>query len=183
MIGILDSGIGGKGIEQELRRLLPGVETCYLRDSDHFPYGSRPPEELVRIIDDNCRLLVARGAQMIVLACNSASVVSLAHLRRKYQVPFVGVVPAVKPAAALTKTGRIAVFGTELTSRSSALRELILKFCDRATVYKIPFPDLAEAICRHKREVSSTLALSTEVTFLRRLIARRNASSTTRRTS
>jgi len=146
VIGILDSGIGGKGIEQEVTRLLPGVGTYYLRDAEHFPYGDKPPEEVVRIIDENCGLLVSKGAKLIVLACNSASVVSLAHLRRKYQVPFVGVVPAVKPAAALTKTGKIAVFGTALTSSSQALEELIEKFCQGITVYRIPLEGLAEAV-------------------------------------
>jgi glutamate racemase len=146
MIGVLDSGIGGTLIEQEIHRLLPGVETYYLRDRAHFPYGDKPPEEVVRIIDENCGLLVSEGAKLIVLACNSASVVSLAHLRRKYQVPFVGVVPAVKPAAALTKTGRIAVFGTTLTSSSQALDDLIEKFCQGLTVYRIALEGLAEAI-------------------------------------
>jgi glutamate racemase len=152
VIGILDSGIGGTGIEQAVRRLLPGVETCYLRDTAHFPYGDKPSEEVVRIIDENCGRLVRQGAKLIVLACNSASVVSLAHLRAKYHVPFVGVVPAVKPAAALTKTGKIAVFGTALTSRSAALDELIAKFCDGITVYRIALEGLAEAVEFGERE-------------------------------
>lgn len=146
MIGFLDSGIGGTLIEQEVRKLLPEVETYYLRDAEHFPYGDKPPDEVVRIIDENCRLLVDEGAKLVVLACNSASVVSLPHLRRKYQVPFVGVVPAVKPAAAMTKTGKIAVFGTSLTSHSQALQELIEKFCQGIEVHRIAVADLAEAI-------------------------------------
>jgi glutamate racemase len=145
MIGILDSGIGGTGIAEEVRALLPEVEVYYLRDTAHFPYGDRPPAEVVHIIDENCRVLVERGARVIVLACNSASVVSLVHLRRKYAVPFVGVVPAVKPAAQLTRSGRIAVFGTALTSASAALEELIARFCAGHTVYRIAFPGLAEA--------------------------------------
>jgi glutamate racemase len=146
MIGILDSGIGGKGIEQEVRALLPGVPIRYLQDIAHFPYGDKPPEEVVRIIDQNCGQLVAEGAKLIVLACNSASVVSLAHLRRKYAIPFVGVVPAVKPAASLTKSKQIAVFGTALTSRSPALQELIGRFCDGVTVHIVALPGLAETV-------------------------------------
>ncbi len=146
MIGILDSGIGGQGIEQEVCRLLPAVPVRYFRDTTNFPYGDKSPFEVVRIIDENCGRLVAEGAQLIVLACNSASVVSLAHLREKYSIPFVGVVPAVKPAAALTQSKQIAVFGTELTSRSAALQELIDKFCEGITVHKIALPGLAEAI-------------------------------------
>ena len=161
MIGLLDSGIGGKGIEQEVRKLLPGVEIYYLRDAEHFPYGDRPPEEVVRIIDENCAALVQKGARLIVLACNSASVVSLAHLRRKYQIPFVGVVPAVKPAAALTKTGKIAVFGTALTSRSQALTELIEKFCQDVTVYRIPLEGLAEAVEFGEREEARRIVAET----------------------
>ncbi len=137
MIGILDSGLGGKGIEREVRALLPEAPVRYFRDTTNFPYGDKPPAEVVRIIDENCGRLVAEGAKLIVLACNSASVVSLAHLRAKYAIPFVGVVPAVKPAAARTRTKQIAVFGTELTSRSAALQELIDKFCAGITVHKI----------------------------------------------
>ena len=146
MIAVMDSGIGGTLIAEEVRRLLPGVEVYYYQDSKHFPYGDRSPEEVVRIIDENSGLLVRKGAKVIVLACNSASVVSLAHLRRKYQVPFVGVVPAVKPAAAMTKTKQIAVFGTALTSASAALDDLIGKFCQGVTIHKIVFAHLAEAI-------------------------------------
>jgi len=146
MIAVMDSGIGGTLIAEEVRKLLPGVEVYYYRDSEHFPYGDRSPEEVVRIIDENGGLLVAKGAKLIVLACNSASVVSLAHLRRKYQVPFVGVVPAVKPAAAMTKTKQIAVFGTALTSSSAALDDLIERFCQGVTVHKVVFEHLAEAI-------------------------------------
>ncbi len=146
MIGVMDSGIGGTLIAEEVRKLLPGVEVCYFRDRDHFPYGDRPAEEVVRIIDENSGALVERGAKVIVLACNSASVVSLAYLRGKYQVPFVGVVPAVKPAAAMTKTKQIAVFGTALTSASAALTELIEKFCQGVTVHRVVLEHLAEAI-------------------------------------
>lgn len=148
MIGILDSGIGGTLIEREVRRLLPDVEVYYLKDTEHFPYGSRSPDEVTRIIDDKSRTLVAKGARLIVLACNSASVVSLDYLRGKHQVPFVGVVPAVKPAAQLTRTKEIAVFGTELTTRSKALQDLIDRFCHGIVVQKVAFADLAEAIER-----------------------------------
>jgi len=146
MIAILDSGIGGRTIEIAVRALLPGVHLRYFRDSANFPYGDKSPAEVVRIIDENCGKLVAEGARLIVLACNSASVVSLAHLRRKYSIPFVGVVPAVKPAAALTRSRQIAVFGTELTSRSAALQDLIDRFCQGITVHKIALPGLAEAV-------------------------------------
>lgn len=146
MIAVMDSGIGGTLIAEEVKKLLPGVPVCYYRDHEHFPYGDRSPEEVVQIIDEISGKLVAKGARLIVLACNSASVVSLAHLRAKYRVPFVGVVPAVKPAAALTKTGEIAVFGTALTSASAALDDLIRRFCQHITVHKVVLRGLAEAI-------------------------------------
>ncbi len=146
MIAVTDSGVGGTLIAEEVRRLLPDVEVHYHADSEHFPYGDRSPEELVQIIDHNSGLLVEKGARLIVLACNSASVVSLSHLRAKYRVPFVGVVPAVKPAAAMTKTNHIAVFGTALTSASAALADLIAEFCGGVTVHKVVLERLAEAI-------------------------------------
>ncbi len=146
MIAVTDSGVGGTLIAEEVRRLLPGVHVYYHGDREHFPYGNRSPEELVGIIDHNSGLLVEKGARLIVLACNSASVVSLSHLRSKYRVPFVGVVPAVKPAAAMTRTKHIAVFGTPLTSASAALDGLIAEFCRGITVHRVVMEGLAEAI-------------------------------------
>lgn len=146
MIGVIDSGIGGKGIEREIKKLLPHVKIEYLADSKNFPYGTKPVKVLHKILLDNIETMRNKGAKLIVLACNSATVSSVEYLRRKVSIPIVGVVPAIKPASELTKTKKIAIFATPITSKSKAQEELINKYCADCKIYKIPFNDLAGLI-------------------------------------
>jgi len=146
MIGIIDSGIGGKGIEKEIKKLLPKVKTEYLADTKNFPYGTKPVKKLNQILLNNIEQLKSKGAKLIVLACNSATVLSVKYLRRRTDVPIVGVVPAIKPAAEATKTQKIAIFATPITSESKAQDELIKKYCANCKVYRIPFKNLARFI-------------------------------------
>lgn len=145
-IGIIDSGIGGKGIEAEVKKLLPNVEIEYLADTKNFPYGTKPVRVLRKILSDNIESMIRKGANVIVLACNSATVSSVKYLRNKFDIPIVGVVPAIKPAAALTKTKKIAIFATPITSKSAYQQELIDQYCQGIKVFKIPFYDLAALI-------------------------------------
>ncbi len=153
MIGIIDSGIGGKGIEAEIKKLLPKVKTVYLADTENFPYGSKPIKVLNQILSGRTEELLNKGAKIIVLACNSATVSSIKYLRQKFPgVIFIGVVPVVKLAAEVTKTGRIAIFSTSVTSRSQALKDLINKYCEFIKVYKVPFKNLASEIEKNNIE-------------------------------
>lgn len=145
-IGIIDSGIGGRGIEKEIKKLLPDVKTIYLADRKNFPYGTKPVKLLRKILSRNIRTLRSRGACVIVLACNSATVSSVKYLRRKITVPIIGVEPAVKPAAKLSKTKKIAIFATPITSKSKVQNNLIEKYCPTCQIYKIPFKNLAVLI-------------------------------------
>lgn len=146
MIGIIDSGIGGKGIEREIKKLMPGVKIDYFADTKNFPYGTKPVKILHRILLSNIEAMEKKGAKLIVLACNSATVSSVQYLRRKTSIPIVGVEPAIKPAAKLTKTKKIAIFATPITSKSKAQEDLITKYCTDCEVYKIPFRNLARYI-------------------------------------
>lgn len=146
MIAIIDSGIGGKGIEREIKKQLPKVKIIYLADSINFPYGTKPVKVLHKILEENISAMIKKGAQIIVLACNSATVSSVKYLRKKFDIPIVGVVPAIKPAAKTTKTKNIAIFATPITSKSKAQGELIKKYCSDYEVYKIPFKNLAGQI-------------------------------------
>lgn len=148
MIGIIDSGIGGKGIEKEVRKLLPKVKIIYLADSQNFPYGTKKVSDLNKILELNIDKLILQGAQIIVLACNSATVSSIRYLRKKFKVPLIGVEPAIKVAAEITKTKKIAVFATPITSKSEVANCLIKKYCNDIVVYKIPFEHLAGQIER-----------------------------------
>ncbi len=146
MIGIIDSGVGGKGIEKEVNKLLPKVKIEYLADTKNFPYGTKPVKLLHKILLDNIETMQSKGAKLIVLACNSATVSSVKYLRRRTSIPIIGVVPAIKPAAELTKTKRIAIFATPITSKSQAQNKLIKKYCKGCKIYKIPFKNLAGLI-------------------------------------
>lgn len=146
MIGIIDSGIGGKGIEKEIRRLLPKIKIVYLADRKNFPYGTKKIKVLHKILAKNIQILISKGAKIIVLACNSATVSSVKFLRRKFKTPIVGVVPAIKPAAVITKTKKIAIFSTPITSKSNAQNKLIKRYCQDCKVYKISFKNLAGQI-------------------------------------
>ena len=112
-VGFFDSGRGGLCILDAFRRLCPRAETEYIADSRHCPYGNRPPAEIRRLSDACVRRLIARGCGMIVVACNTATAAAIDFLRAKYPgVPFVGIEPAVKPAALRSKSGVIAVLAT-----------------------------------------------------------------------
>lgn len=143
IIGILDSGIGGKGIEREIKKLLPQVKTIYFDDHKNFPYGNKTIENLHEILTKNVQELIDCGVQVIVLACNSATVSSLDYLRQKFSKPFIGVIPVLKPAAKITKTKHIALFATPVTCASDWVDELVKNYCQGVQVEKIPFQNLA----------------------------------------
>lgn len=151
MIYIIDSGLGGKGIEQEIKKLLPDVQIKYLADTKNFPYGTKPIKLLHKILSENIQTLIKKDAKIIVLACNSATVSSVKYLRRQFpDINIIGVVPAIKPAAEITKTKNIAIFATPITSKSVYQQKLIDKYCQGIKVFKIPFKNLAGFIERNQ---------------------------------
>ena len=118
-IGIMDSGSGGLSVFKEIRRALPGARYVYYSDNLHCPYGDKTQEyilERTRAITDT---LIAKGAQAIVIACNTATAAAIAQLRAEYEIPFVGMEPAVKPAALGTGSGVIGVLATAGTLKAS----------------------------------------------------------------
>ena len=122
---MFDSGVGGLAVLAEVRRLLPGEDIIYYADSAHFPYGSRPPDEVRARSEAVSRELLGRGAKLIVVACNTATSAAIAHLRERLDVPFVGMEPALKPAAERTQSGTVALLVTPGTARGEKLASLI----------------------------------------------------------
>jgi glutamate racemase len=147
-IGIFDSGVGGLSILNEIRRELPAESLVYYADSAHCPYGSRTREELQVLAADVTRFLVGRGAKIVVVACNTASVAALAHLRATFAVPFVGVVPAVKPAALASRSNRVAVLATPATFQGVMFEELVETFAADVRVIRQVCPGLVELVER-----------------------------------
>lgn len=114
-IGFFDSGVGGLSVWREVVRSLPHEATVYFADSAHCPYGPRPAAEIRALSAAITRFLLAQGCKLIVVACNTASAAALEFLRAEFDVPIVGMEPALKPAAAASQTGHVGVLATEGT--------------------------------------------------------------------
>ena len=125
-IGIFDSGVGGTSIWKEIHELLPNEHTIYLADSSNAPYGEKPREEIVRLSFKNTERLLEMGAKIIVVACNTATTNAIQKLRSSYNVPFIGIEPAIKPAATQSQTKVIGILATRGTLSS----ELFAKTSD-----------------------------------------------------
>lgn len=118
-IGIFDSGIGGTSILKEVHQLLPHESIIYLADSKNAPYGDKSPEHILEFSIKNTEYLLNKGCKLIIIACNTATTNAIAYLRSRYEVPFVGIEPAIKPAALETRTGSIGILATKGTLSSS----------------------------------------------------------------
>jgi glutamate racemase len=120
-IGVFDSGLGGLTVARALLDLIPGFDVVYFGDTGRFPYGPKPAEDVLKFSLEIADLLVDRGVQMIVVACNSASAVALDHLRTRTEVPVVGVIdPGLRAAIRATQARRVGVIGTVGTIASGA---------------------------------------------------------------
>jgi glutamate racemase len=150
-IGVFDSGVGGLSVLKALRRQLPATTITYLGDVAYAPYGERPAAEVLQRCERIVQQLVDWGARLIVVACNTATVLGVNHLRQRWpSVVFVGVEPGVKPAATASRTKRIAVMATPATARSARLQWLIDHHAQGVHVHVQPCPGLAGAIeCGH----------------------------------
>lgn len=119
VIGIMDSGCGGLSVFREIRKALPDERFIYYADNAFCPYGEKEPEFII----DRCRAItdffISKGAEIMVMACNTATAAAIATLRAEYGIPFIGMEPAVKPAALGTKTGVIGVLATAGTLKAS----------------------------------------------------------------
>ncbi|MEX2225765.1 MAG: glutamate racemase [Dehalococcoidia bacterium] len=145
-IGIFDSGVGGLSVLVEVRRLLPGEDIIYCADAAYFPYGAHGPDDIrARSVAVTTQLL-ARGAKAIVVACNTATSAAIAHLRATFDVPFIGMEPALKPAAERTVAGRVALLVTPPTAGGEKLAALIDRYGAEVHVETIAAPGLAERV-------------------------------------
>lgn len=124
-IGLFDSGVGGTSIWKEIHSLMPNEDTIYLADSKNAPYGLRPKEEIVALSCKNTELLLDMGCKIIVVACNTATTNAIKELRAKYDVPFIGIEPAIKPAANNSSTQTIGILATKGTLSSELFNKAV----------------------------------------------------------
>lgn len=135
VIGIFDSGLGGLSVWREIVRQLPHENTLYVADQAHVPYGSRSLAEVQRFCDGITCFLLEQGAKLIVIACNAASAAALLYLRSRFpDVPFVGMEPAIKPAAQQTRTGIVGVIATQATFQGQLFASLLAAYGSRVQI-------------------------------------------------
>lgn len=134
MIGIFDSGIGGLSVFREIRKLLPEEKYVYFSDNAHCPYGEKSKEYIIDRARHITDFLLSQGADIIVVACNTATAAAIRTLRAEYPVSFIGMEPAIKPAAASTKTGIIGVLATAGTLKAEKYRDTKGRHAEDVTV-------------------------------------------------
>jgi glutamate racemase len=146
-IGVFDSGVGGLTIFTALQQEMPGERYIYFADTAHCPYGARTEADITALSVQISRFLIEKGVKIIVVACNTASQAALATLRATYPfIQFVGVVPAVKPAARATRNGRIAIAATNQAARATYLHQLIDEFAGGIQAFAIGCPELVALV-------------------------------------
>lgn len=134
-IGVFDSGIGGLTVLREIARLLPGEDTIYLGDTARVPYGNKSKDAVIRYSIEIAEFLIKKDVKMIVVACNTASAYGLAELKKRLNIPIIGVIePGARAAVKAMKTKRIGIIGTEGTIRSNSYVDAINALCGTRTI-------------------------------------------------
>jgi glutamate racemase len=160
LTGIFDSGVGGLSVLRAVRRELPGLPLLYLADQAHVPYGPRSLAEVRAFSEGVTRYLLGQGARLIVVACNAASAAALLHLRRIFpQTPFVGMEPAVKPAAETTRSGAVGVLATPATFQGALYASVVERFASGVRLMQDTCPGLVGQIEAGKLDDPETLAI------------------------
>ncbi|PWA06787.1 glutamate racemase [Flavobacterium psychrotolerans] len=136
-IGLFDSGIGGTSIWSAIHELLPNEDTIYLADSKNAPYGKKSKREIIALSIKNTEILLEMNAKLIVVACNTATTNAIKELRSMYQVPIIGIEPAIKPAALNSKTQTIGVLATKGTLSSELFNKTVEIYQDTKIVEQI----------------------------------------------
>ncbi len=156
-IGIFDSGVGGLSVLRALREQMSAEDVIYFGDQGHVPYGARPMEQIQSFSEGITRFLLVQGAKLIVVACNTASAAALKYLRERFaEVPFVGMEPAVKPAAETTQTGRVGVLATPATFQGALYASVVERFGNGVELFQHTCPGLVALI--EKGDLDSSAA-------------------------
>lgn len=146
-IGIFDSGVGGLSVLRAIRAQMPEEAVLYFGDQGHIPYGPRPMEQIRGFSETITRFLLERGAKIIVVACNTASAAALKYLRERFpDVQFVGMEPAVKPAAETTQTGKVGVLATPATFQGALYASVVERFANGVELFQDTCPGLVQQI-------------------------------------
>ena len=159
-IGIFDSGVGGTSIWKEIHRLLPHENTIYLADSANAPYGTKGKETIIDLSIKNTDYLISNHCKLIVVACNTATTNAISLLRKKYDIPFIGIEPAIKPAALNSKTKAIGILATKGTLGSELFNNTASLYASGLKVIEQVGEGLVELIEMGKLDSFETKAYS-----------------------
>lgn len=146
MIGVYDSGVGGLSVWKELRAVMPAEQFCYVSDGAYCPYGPKDPSFVIERACAVSRFLTDRGAELIVVACNTATAAAITTLRATFQVPFVGMEPALKPAALHSQSGVVGVLATAGTFKGRLYLNTLARFSSRVKVIEQVGTGLVELV-------------------------------------
>lgn len=138
-IGLFDSGIGGTSIWSAIHELMPFEDTLYLADSKNAPYGLKSKDEIIALSMKNTEFLLEKNSKIIVVACNTATTNAIKELRAKYDVPFIGIEPAIKPAAIQSKTQKIGILATKGTLSSELFNKAVEIYQDTVIIEQIGY--------------------------------------------
>lgn len=164
-IGVFDSGIGGLSVANAISSLLPQEGMRYFADTGRVPYGPRSREEIIAFSREITQFLLQQGCKIIVVACNTATAAALDILRTEWpEVPFVGMEPAVKPAANATRSGKVGVLATLSTIQSERYAQLMQRFASNVEILENPCVGLVPLIEQGKLSALETRALLKQIT-------------------
>jgi glutamate racemase len=138
-IGLFDSGIGGTSIWRAIHELMPNENTIYLADSKNAPYGQKSKDEIIALSEKNTELLLEMNCKIIVVACNTATTNAIKELRAKYNIPFIGIEPAIKPAVNNSKTQTIGILATKGTLNSALFSDVVKLYSTTKIIEQIGF--------------------------------------------
>lgn len=158
-IGLFDSGVGGTSIWKEVHALLPNESTIYLADSKNAPYGQKTEEEIIALSKKNTEILLNDNCKIIIVACNTATTNAIKVLRATYDIPFIGIEPAIKPAALHTKTQKIGILATQGTLNSALFHQTVSLYSDVKVVEQIGYElvQLIESGAMHSEKMTELL--------------------------
>ncbi|MGM1020192.1 MAG: glutamate racemase [Bacillota bacterium] len=145
-IGFFDSGLGGITVLSEALRRLPNENFVYLADTLHVPYGTKTPQEVCGYVKASVQTILKEDIKALVIACNTATSIAVAELRNEYQIPIIGMEPAVKPAVEMNRANgkRVLVLATPLTLKQSGYAALVSRVDDHGSVDSLPLPELVQ---------------------------------------
>jgi glutamate racemase len=163
-IGFFDSGVGGTSVWKEVIELLPHENTIYLADSKHAPYGRKSKEEIVRLCIKNTEYLLSQNCKLIAVPCNTATTNAISYLRTHYEVPFIGIEPAIKPAALKSDTRKVGILATRGTLSSKLFNDTQKEFTQYVNTIEIVGTGIVELIEAGKKDTEEMRDLLVGIT-------------------